>query len=92
MISQQRFTEISGLIAARLPDKQAEFATYEKRLLDDVKQWLDKYLPKPNGWSRDDLLWAASAEPVADTPPTPTTEDRLSAIEKRLATLEGTKA
>lgn len=73
MLSKQRFNVLADMVSARLPDKATEFASFEFRIVQDVVSWLDKNLPKPNGWTRDDVSWGVS--PVEEKlPPSPAPE------------------
>lgn len=61
MISYITFQNIANRIKEVRPDLEAEFRTYELRLLDDVQGWLRVNFPRQQGWTRDDVF---NAEPI----------------------------
>lgn len=73
MLSKQRFNVLADMVSARIPNKEIEFANFEFRTVQDVVTWLDQNLPKPNGWTRDDVSWGVNTQ-EEKLPPSPSPE------------------
>lgn len=89
MLSKQRFNVLQTLVDARAPDLSKDFSSYEYRTVEDVRQWLNKNMSKPNGWDREDVSWGVSeqSEPLPPSPSPQLPDGKMYDPEQGLAML-----